>query len=64
MCMTIASQSVSAWLQSQERMLRVWRDELLLSGADDQNQIERIDGHRRWLVEEMALLEGKAEPAA
>jgi hypothetical protein len=56
MCMTIASQSVSAWLQSQERMLRVWRDELLLGGADDQNQIERIDGHRRWLVEEMALL--------
>jgi hypothetical protein len=64
MCMTIASQSVSAWLQSQERIMRAWRDELLLTGAGDQEQIERIDAHRRWLAEEIALLEVRDDAAS
>jgi hypothetical protein len=59
MCMMIAAQSASAWLQSQERMMRAWRDELLFSGDCDPAQIEHIDAHCRWLAEEVSRLSGR-----
>jgi len=56
MCMSIAVESLAAWLESQERMMRAWCADAALDPAADLRQIARLEAHCRWLAEERAQL--------
>jgi hypothetical protein len=52
MCMMIAAASLSAWLDTQERMMRAWLAEAALEPDADVDHIERLERHCAWLAEE------------
>lgn len=64
MCMAIAAQSVSAWLECQERLMRAWLTEAALDPGVDPALLERLETHCCWLAQERAIWGAQREAAA
>ncbi len=44
------------WLQTQDKVLQRWRDEVLSQPDADLRFVERLEAHRSWLAWEMDRL--------
>jgi hypothetical protein len=38
------------WLMTQERVIRMWRDEVLSAASSNADLLEKLKEHRRWLA--------------
>lgn len=59
MCNSIAVESLSAWLASQERMLRAWCDEASLDPGVDEDLLSRLQQHCTWMSEQLNALDAR-----
>jgi|GEM_PF-1843335 len=57
MCTAIAVESLSAWLASQERMLRAWCGEASLDPGIDADLAVRLQQHCAWMSEQLYVLD-------
>lgn len=58
MCNQLAVLRLSAWLESQERMLRAWCDEASLDPQMDEDLLARLQQHCAWMSDQLRALEG------
>lgn len=63
MCIPTTTTQLLNWLSTQERILSVWREEILSTRHTDfalidrfEYHLERLDFHRGWLVSELEQL--------
>ncbi len=56
MCQQLAVQSLSAWLASQERMLRAWCDQASLDPGMDEDFLARLEQHCAWMSAQLNTL--------
>lgn len=48
----IVDANLSAWFDSQDRMMRAWASEAMRDPAIDSDWLERLEAHHRWLQAE------------
>jgi hypothetical protein len=58
LCNQLAVLRLSAWLESQERMLRAWCHEAALDPEMDEGLLERLEQHCAWMSAQLQALEG------
>ena len=57
MCLPIDESSMLCWLQSQLKVVEVWRDELATRPDLDLEAISRLEQHYNWLSFEVSRLD-------
>lgn len=58
MCNQLAVLRLTAWLESQERMLRAWCHEAALDPGMDESLLERLEQHCAWMSAQLEALDG------
>lgn len=59
MCNQLAFLRLTAWLESQERMLRAWCDEASLDPGMDEDLLARLQQHCAWMSEQLHALDDR-----
>lgn len=57
MCIPFGDDAMCCWLQTQLRVVEVWRDELAMRLDADPNALTRLEQHYDWLRYEVARLD-------